>query len=526
MEEKKNNIKYNNILPIMLIVASLIVIGATLMVIVQRNKKDYEIDAEIQKSNYWISSNTLEAFDLYFLQLENKEVNKVYSPLSIKYALTMLEEGTNGESKAQISSVIGNYSPKKYINSKNMSFANAMFINNMYKKSVKDSYISTLNNKYNAEVILDSFETPNNVNSWVSNKTLGLINNLFDNIANEQLLLLNALAIDMEWEQKFLSPAGKMVSYRHENFGWYDGMKITSIEFGEHKKEVAGMSITASFNNYDIVNALGEENIRKTVKDAFKKHLAENTYDKITNYLYGENIDGLSDEQLMEKYLDKYIKEIDSNYKVEDKTTDFSLYVDENVKVFAKDLKEYDGTTLQYIGIMPTHEDLTSYINDITVSDINNIISNLKELKADNFKDGVVTKITGFIPKFKFEYDLNLTEDLKQLGITNIFESGKADLSGISSDTSLFINQATHKANIEFTQDGIKAAATTQIGGLGSGGAFNYWFDVPVEEIDLTFDKPYMFIIRDKNSGEVWFAGTVYEPLLYSLDKTVYSWNH
>ena len=38
-------------------------------------------------------------------------------------------------------------------------------------------------------------------------------------------------------------------------------------------------------------------------------------------------------------------------------------------------------------------------------------------------------------------------------------------------------------------------------------------YDVPVEEIDLTFDKPYMFIIRDKESGEVWFAGTVYEPL-------------
>ena len=30
--------------------------------------------------------------------------------------------------------------------------------------------------------------------------------------------------------------------------------------------------------------------------------------------------------------------------------------------------------------------------------------------------------------------------------------------------------------------------------------------------IDLDFDKPYMYIIRDKSTGEVWFAGTVYEP--------------
>ena len=64
----------------------------------------------------------LEQFDLYFLQLENGKQNKIYSPLSIKYALEMLEEGTNGESKTQISSIIGNYEAKKYINSKNMSF--------------------------------------------------------------------------------------------------------------------------------------------------------------------------------------------------------------------------------------------------------------------------------------------------------------------------------------------------------------------------------------------------------------------
>ena len=34
-----------------------------------------------------------------------------------------------------------------------------------------------------------------------------------------------------------------------------------------------------------------------------------------------------------------------------------------------------------------------------------------------------------------------------------------------------------------------------------------------VKEIDLTFDKPYMFIVRDVKTGEVWFTGTVYEPL-------------
>ena len=87
-------------------------------------------------------------------------------------------------------------------------------------------------------------------------------------------------------------------------------------------------------------------------------------------------------------------------------------------------------------------------------------------------------------------------------------------------DNPLYISDAMHKATIELTQEGIKASAATAMGGFGAGGAFDYLFDVPVEEIDLTFDKPYMFIIRDKKSGEVWFMGTVYNPLLYSEDLT------
>ena len=55
------------------------------------------------------------------------------------------------------------------------------------------------------------------------------------------------------------------------------------------------------------------------------------------------------------------------------------------------------------------------------------------------------------------------------------------------------------------------------MGGMGAGGCeFDYTYDVPVETIDMTFDKPFMYIIRDKNTKEVWFVGAVYEPIIYS----------
>ena len=168
---------------------------------------------------------------------------------------------------------------------------------------------------------------------------------------------------------------------------------------------------------------------------------------------------------------------------------------------------------------MPLNKNLDEYVKNITAQDINNLLGQLKKIELNNFKDGVVTKITGFIPKFKFDYELDLMNDLKTLGIKNVFEIGKANLKNITSDE-LYINKISHKSNIEFTQDGLKAAAITYAGGKGAGETFNYYFEVPVEEIDLTFNKPYMFIIRDKKTQEVWFTGTVYNPLLYKEDNT------
>lgn len=280
------------------------------------------------------------------------------------------------------------------------------------------------------------------------------------------------------------------------------------------------MEIIASINNYDIVKEIGEANIRETVKNEFKKW-AKSISEEAFKQEFNKDLTDSNIEEEANKYLETYIPAINSNYKRVDYTTDFSIYVDNNIKVFAKDLKEYNGTTLQYIGIMPTTEDLDNYIKNIDEAEIDNIINKLKDLKVENFKSGVVTKITGYIPKFKFEYDLNLKKDLQQLGITNVFEEGKANLTGICDDKDTYITDAGHKANIEFTQDGIKAAAATWIGGAGAGSSFDYLYDVPVEEIDLTFDKPYMFLIRDKEDGTIWFVGTVYEPLLYNEDTTI-----
>ena len=468
------------------------------------NKVD--ISTDVKKSLYRMSGNSLDAFDLYFLQLENSTVNKIYSPLSIKYALNMLSDGASGNSKVQIDNIVGDYKANKYTNSANMSFANAMFIRNTYSDSIKLEYKDTLVNKYNADVIYDSFETPDTLNNWVSNKTFNLVNDLFDDVSDNNFVLVNALAIDMEWNKLIQATTKKYkdlytVSYAHEKFNTYisliEGDRYNSLKFN-NSINAKSVEIGAVANNYDIVEVLGEDNIRKTVGDAYTKWLSEG---------------GCGDDLDVNTYLDNYIKEIDSNYKRVDASTDFTFYYDDEVNVFSKDLKEYDGTTLQYIGIMPKNVTLDKYIENISAQKVSTIINSLKEIKSESFEEGVITKLTGYIPLFKFEYELDLMNDLKQLGITDIFDMDKADLSNLTS-TEAFINKALHKANIEFSNEGIKAAAATSYGGAGAAGCwFTYDYEVPVKEINLTFDKPFLFLIRDKNSGEVWFTGTVYEPI-------------
>ena len=81
------------------------------------NSVQKEIIQEEQKEEIPVVEDVSE-FELLFLKLENQKENKIYSPLSIKYALKMLEDGTNGESKEQISKLLGKTSLTKYVSNK------------------------------------------------------------------------------------------------------------------------------------------------------------------------------------------------------------------------------------------------------------------------------------------------------------------------------------------------------------------------------------------------------------------------
>ena len=368
-EEKPKKSKAKIIIIILLIIAILV----CCYFIFFNNKKEEKTtknDAKEVKSEYRMTGNDLQAFDLYFMQLENNGKNQVYSPLSIKYALEMLAEGAKGNTKAQLDAVVGDYKARKYTNSKNMSFANAMFIRDKYKTSVKKEYTDLLKEKYYAEVIYDSFTTPDNINKWVSDKTFKMINNLIDDASGNDFFLINALAIDMDWVNQINCASGskvpcKMLSvtYSHEKLDdedtrsyhasspyYLEESDFPKVTFNG-KSKVPTSDVMADFNRYDIIKELGEKKIKDTVRPEYQKYL--------------KTEDGKYAEKNVEKYLNQFVEEISKNYNTGDYSTDCYVFEDDSIRVFGKDLKKYDDMTLQYVGIMPKNGNLTDYVKNL-----------------------------------------------------------------------------------------------------------------------------------------------------------------
>lgn len=458
-----------------------------------------------------VVDNKVKDFDLAFLKLENKETNLIYSPLSIKYCLAILSEGANGDTKTQIDNVLDGYVPKTYTNSKHLSLANLVAIKDDIE--VNPEFEEVLGDKYRIGVTKESFSDPTNINNWIDKKTFGMIDNYIDSFdSNLKFLILNALAIDMDWLNKIQNHFyyyGDHIFYGKHINQYAEGI-YTPMAF--NGKIVKGTEFTTVCNRYDIINSLGEENIRKTVENDLRQHLEANS-NLLESMEYDYRANGI--DEVISNYLESYMKSISKNYQFFDSSTDFYYYVDDSIKVFAKDLKEYDGTQFQFVSILPKNESLNKYISKLTLSDVETLINKVKTVNYDDFEEGYITEIQGFFPTFKFDCDLDLNEDLEKLGLTNIFDPDKADFSKMVGDEKIAVD-TKHKSTIELSNDGIKAAAITELGGLGAAGSYDYLFEVPVKIIDLRFDEPFLFLIRNKDTNEIFFIGTLYETELGS----------
>jgi serine protease inhibitor len=106
------------------------------------------------------------------------------------------------------------------------------------------------------------------------------------------------------------------------------------------------------------------------------------------------------------------------------------------------------------------------------------------------------------LPKFSISSELGLVSYLETRGLKRAFSAKDADFSGISQEKPLFVSAVLQRAVIDLDEEGTEAAAATAMMMEGSG--------MPVEEekpIELTFDHPFDYFLRDTATGKILFMG-------------------
>ena len=116
-----------------------------------------------------------------------------------------------------------------------------------------------------------------------------------------------------------------------------------------------------------------------------------------------------------------------------------------------------------------------------------------------------------FLPRFKVEWVQNLRQSLIALGMKDAFNNGKADFSKLFDDTGNYaLDMVKHKTVIEVNEEGTKAAAVT-----ASVAVFASTDPTPRFVMDV--NRPFFFVIRDKDTGAIFFMGTILDPIKYDI---------
>jgi len=152
----------------------------------------------------------------------------------------------------------------------------------------------------------------------------------------------------------------------------------------------------------------------------------------------------------------------------------------------------YDGNELSMVILLPEAGQFEAFEVTLSAQQVNAIINGLKP-----------TEVALTMPQFEFDSEFSLMDTLAGMGMPVAF-SDAADFSGMTGNRELFISDVVHKAFVAVDEAGTEAAAATAV--IMDLTAMP---DLPVE---VTIDHPFIFLIRDIETGAILFVGRVINP--------------
>ncbi|MCX7681349.1 MAG: serpin family protein [Anaerolineae bacterium] len=152
----------------------------------------------------------------------------------------------------------------------------------------------------------------------------------------------------------------------------------------------------------------------------------------------------------------------------------------------------YDGNELAMVILLPDAGRFEEFEDSLDAGRVKELLDGL-----------TYERVTLTMPRFRVESSFGLADTLATLGMPAAFQPDQADFSGMDGSRNLYIGAVQHKAFVVVDESGTEAAAATGVViGLT---AFR-------PHIEVTVDRPFIFLIRDLQTGTVLFVGRVVNP--------------
>ncbi|UCG83136.1 MAG: serpin family protein [Dehalococcoidia bacterium] len=152
----------------------------------------------------------------------------------------------------------------------------------------------------------------------------------------------------------------------------------------------------------------------------------------------------------------------------------------------------YDGAELSMVILLPEAGRFEAFEGSLDADYVESILSDVD-----------YQRVALTMPKFEFESEFGLVDTLDTMGMPAAF-TAEADFSGMNGRRDLVITDILHKAFVSVDEEGTEAAAATAVI-IGETA-------MPGEPVEVTVDRPFIFLIRDIETGSILFVGRVMNP--------------
>jgi serpin B len=153
----------------------------------------------------------------------------------------------------------------------------------------------------------------------------------------------------------------------------------------------------------------------------------------------------------------------------------------------------YRGGDASMVILVPDADTLAEFEAELTGERLQRIIDSMETR-------GVALTM----PKFEYDAATSLADTLAAMGMPAAMDPNRADFSGMDGTRNLYITDVFHKAYVAVDEEGTEAAAATAVVvGIES---------MPQIDVELTIDRPFVYLIRDTETGAVLFLGRVVNP--------------